>query len=211
MRIEQALPQEHVQAWLLMLVGASGLAGLTPLSNELFHRLVFLSNSLAKLYETQPPAELVLKQARGPYYPQAQYQLERMVVQGLVTMSGMRWTGKADRHVDASFALSDAGLDCARRLVADSAWCSDVNDFLNDLAAAVAHVDEGKEVHTVDRDLTYSQPGIGDRTVISFRSAGERLSERATEELAAYSPAGCEPSRQHQLRLYLKYLERLAA
>ncbi len=207
----EALPREHVQAWLLILVGASSLAGLTPLSIELFHRMVFLSNSLAKLYETQPPAELVLKQARGPYYPQAQFELERMVVQGLVSMSQLRWTGEADRHLEAHFSLSKAGFACVRRLISDSTWCRDVRDFLNDLAAAVAHVDEGNEVRTADRDLTYSQPGVRDRTVISFRSQSERLSQRATEELAACSPAGCEPSRQHQLRLYLKYLERLAA
>lgn len=67
MRNEPDLPREHVRAWLLILVGASSTAGLTPLPVQLFHRMVFLSNSLAQLYETQPPAELVLKQDRGPY------------------------------------------------------------------------------------------------------------------------------------------------
>lgn len=211
MRYEPELTREHVRTWLLILVGASGTAGLTPLSGQLFHRMVFLSNSLAKLYETQPPAELVLKQDRGPYYPQAQFELERLVVKGLVTMTGMRWTEGADRQMEASFSLAPAGLACVRRLVSTSSWCASVQSFLNDLAAAVAHVVEGNEVSTADRDLTYSQPGIQDRTVISFRSREERLSQRATEEIASLSPPGCEPSRQHQLRLYLKYLERLAA
>lgn len=211
MRYESELTREHVRVWLLILVGASGTAGLTPLSDKLFHRMVFLSNSLAKLYETQPPAELVLKQDRGPYYPQAEIELERLVIQELVTMTGMRWTEGADRQMEASFSLSPSGLACVRRLVMASGWCARVQSFLNDLAAAVAHVDEGDEVSTADRDLTYSQPGIQDRAVISFRSREERLSQRATEEIASLSPAGCEPSRQHQLRLYLKYLERLAA
>jgi hypothetical protein len=211
MRNEPDLPREHVRAWLLILVGASSTAGLTPLPVQLFHRMVFLSNSLAQLYETQPPAELVLKQDRGPYYPQAEFELERLAIQGLVNMTDMRWTEGAERQMEASFSLSSAGLSCVRRLVAKSSWCASVHSFLIDLAAAVAHVDEGYEVSTADRDLTYSQPGIQDRAVISFRSWGERLSQRATEEIASLSPPGCEPSRQHQLRLYLKYLERLAA
>ena len=211
MRNEPALTREHVRAWLLILIGASSTAGLTPLSDQLFHRMVFLSNSLANLYETQPPAELVLKQDRGPYYPQAEFELERLVVQGLVGMTGMRWTEGADRQMEARFSLSPAGLACVRYLVSTSGWCAGVQSFLNDLSAAVAHVHEGNEVSAADRDLTYSQPGIQDRTVISFRSWEERLSQRATEEIANLSPPGCEPSRQHQLRLYLKYLERLAA
>jgi hypothetical protein len=209
---EAGLTQEHRRVWMLLLVRAATVAGLTPLPVAVFHRLVFLSNTLAHLYDTVPPSEFVLKHARGPYYPGAQFEVERLAAQGLVDLRDLRWsTESTDRQLDVKFSLTATGRALAANWVDASGWCGQVLDFLTDLCAALAAVAEGAEVTSADHDLTYSQSWAASYAVISFRNPLERLSQRAAQEIASAAPAGATPSRQHQLHLYLKYLERLAA
>lgn len=214
MRDEERLPLtlEHVRVWLLLILRSATVAGLLPLTSQMLHRLVFLSNTLAGLYETNPPSDFVLKHKRGPYYPQAQFELERMAAMGLVDLSELRWVKDAD-VVDAqvSFAVSEAGRTLTRSWITQIEWCRSVDSFLTDLCAAVANIDDGHEVASADHDLTYNQGWAQQYSVIAFRRRDERLSERGAQEIAALLPKGLSLTRQHQLRLYLKYLERLAA
>ena len=214
MRAEQKLPltQDHLRAWMLVLLRAATVAGLTPLPVAVFHRLVFLSNTLAHLYDTAPPSEFVLKHNRGPYYPGAQFELERLAIQGLINLGDLRWsTESTDLQLDVKFSLSQDGRSLVARWIEESKWCKLVLDFLTDLCVAMGTVAEGAEVVAADHDLTYNQSWASKYAVISFRNPLERLSQRATAEIASTAPAGATPGRQHQLRLYLKYLEKLAA
>jgi len=209
---QPVLTEAHVRAWMLLMLRAGTVAGLTPMPSTLFHRLVFLSNSLAQLYETVPPNEFVLKHKRGPFYPQAQFELERLTAQGLVSLSDLHWSARGpDLQLQARFALSERGRVLVRRWNDESQWCRQVLLFLTDLCVALASVDDGHEVDVADQDLTYNQAWASQYAVISFRSPQERLSQRGATAIADMAPAGLEPNRQHQLRLYLKYLERLAA
>lgn len=207
-----ALTPDHQRVWILLVIRAATVAGLTPLPVAVFHRLVFLSNALAHLYNAAPPSEFVLKHNRGPYYPGAQFEAERLAIQGLVDLREIRWsTESTDGHMDVMFSLTPTGRSLVAKWVADSAWGRQVLDFLTDLCVAVGAVEEGAELQSADHDLTYNQRWASSYAVISFRNPMERLSQRAAEEIAGAAPAGALPGRQHQLRLYLKYLERLAA
>lgn len=207
-----ALTADHQRVWMLLLIRGATVAGLTPLPVATFHRLVFLSNALAQLYDTAPPTEFVLKHNRGPYYPGAQFEVEHLAIQGLVDLRDMRWsTDSSDGQLNVKFSLTPSGRSLAAKWVEDSAWCQQVLAFLTDLCVAVGAVEEGAELQSADRDLTYNQRWASAYAVISFRNPMERLSQRAAEEIAGAAPAGAVPGRQHQLRLYLKYLERLAA
>jgi hypothetical protein len=206
------LSADHIRAWMLILLRAGTVAGFAPMRSAMLHRLVFLSNTLAHVYETVPPSEFVLKHKRGPFYPQAQFELERMAAQGLVALTDLHWTAHGqDLQLQVSFSLSEAGRTIVRRWNDESQWCKQVQLFLTDLCVAVASVDDDRELDAADHDLTYAQPWASQYTVIAFRNPQERLSQRGVEAIADMSPDGLEPNRQHQLRLYLKYLERLAA
>jgi hypothetical protein len=207
-----ALTPDHQRVWMLLLIRGATVAGLTPLPVAVFHRLVFLSNTLARLYDTAPPSEFVLKHNRGPYYPGAQFEVERLAIQGLVDLRDMRWSNEStDGQLDVKFSLTQSGRSLAAKWVKDSAWCRQVLDFLTDLCVALGSVEEGAELQSADHDLTYNQRWASPYAVISFRNPMEQLSQRAAEEIANAAPAGAVPGRQHQLHLYLKYLERLAA
>lgn len=206
------LTAEHAHTWVILLLRAAAVTGLAPTSTNLFHRLVFLSNSLAQLYGTAPPSEFVLKHRRGPFYPKAEFSVERLVVQGLVQLGEIRWVKEEDSvRMESDFSLTRSGQALVDKCVADSEWCSSVLRFLTDLCTAVASVKDGHEISVADADLTYDQTWAKEYTVIAFRNPEERLSERGAKELSELCPKDLRPNKQHQLRLYLKYLERLAA
>ena len=74
----------RTRVWLLILLDGAERAGLTPMSKERFHRLVYLANSLAPIYDLPPPDRKILKYKHGPFYPDVQWDLDRLAVQGLV-------------------------------------------------------------------------------------------------------------------------------
>lgn len=206
---EKPLPLEHVRMWMLLVVRGAAASGLTPMPLALFHRLVFLSNTLAALYDAAPPSEFVMKHRRGPFYPQAQRELEWLSVRGLTELSDLHWTGEGT--IEASVTLSSAGNQLVEASVEASRWCRDVVSFLTDLAAAVASVDEGSEVAVADHDLTYSQKWARPYSVIAFRQPEDRLSVKGAQRIVEELPSKLQPHRQQKLRIYLQYLEELAA
>ena len=67
-------------------------SGLLPISKTRFHRLLFLSNCLAELFDAQPPAKRVLKNEHGPYYPDAQWAVDRLIAMGMLLIKRVELT-----------------------------------------------------------------------------------------------------------------------
>lgn len=211
-RDDVSLTAEHAQTWMLLLLRAGALAGFNPMPSEIFHRLVFLSNAVARVYDAVPPTEFVLKHERGPYYPRAQFDFERLAVQGLADVTSLEWTAsKSGSMCRVELSLSDAGRAMIQDVCDKVAWARETNVFLEDLCSAFAQVREGAELSVVNHDLTYGQERSGASAVIAFNKPDERLSVRATDEIADSMPETMRPNRQNQLRLYMKYIEQLAA
>ena len=71
------------------------------------HALAYLSNALAPIWNLLPFDGKLLKRQRGPYYPALQWDLERLVAQGLVRVSGLRYVKDASRwRIDADYSLN---------------------------------------------------------------------------------------------------------
>jgi hypothetical protein len=201
----------HHLAWTLLLMRAIRSSGLAEVDSLKFHRLQFFSNSLARIYGEQPPVELVMKLERGPFYPDAQDDIDTLSVCGLATVRDIKWHSKGSRiWKTAVYGLTNEGFELCGRLTGDSLWCQDVGAFLHDLAMAYSDLSDGVLDTVALKDLTYSQRGIAFGDIIPFK-AGGNLSVRATGALAAMLPAAFAPNRRNRLRTYLKYLEQLAA
>lgn len=206
-----AIRNEHTTLWLLLILRGAHLAGLAPVAVPLAHRLLFLTNSLAHVYQQVAPSDFVLKHRRGPYYPDAQFTFERLAVQGLVDLGPLRWDrSHSFPEIETEFSLSHAGTELLKHLANASRWCNEVMAFTTDLCAAVATVEDGEEIETMDEDLTYAQSWAKQNTVIPFRYEEQRLSGQAIREFTNLAPDSLQPNRQHLLRLYLKYLEKVA-
>jgi len=186
-------------------------AGLLEVESLKFHRLQFFSNSLAPIYKTKPPVELVMKLERGPFYPDAQEDIDMLCVCGLASVRQVKWHAKGDRvWKTATYGLTAVGFEFASQLMKESLWCEDIATFMHDLVMAYSDLSDDVLDIVALKDVTYAQKGVSIGDVIPF-TTDRNLSVRATSAIAAMLPQGYEPNRRNQLRIYLKYLEQLAA
>src|SRR5438046_2937109 len=80
------------RVWLTFLVHAANRAGLTPLPNQRMHRIVFLSNCLAPLFQAAPNTARIVKYKHGPFYPLIQWELDRLATMGVLTVADIKYT-----------------------------------------------------------------------------------------------------------------------
>lgn len=204
--------EEHRLAWSLFLARACEKTGLSPLSLQTYHRLIYFANCLADVYEYSPPSQLVMKQRWGPYYPNAQVDLDRLVIMGLVDISNLRWEQSEGRTSKlADFAITDLGFALCRKLSSDAVWFVEAESFLFDVCSAYAAIRDESADQASDSDLTYSQRGFDAGSVIVFTEARRNPSALGAQSFEKTAPAIAPPNRQHQLRLYMRFLEGKAA
>src|SRR5882762_4531001 len=77
------------RVWLTYLVMAAHRTGLAPISKQRVHRLVFLSNCLAPLFEATPASAQIVKYKRGPFYPVVQWELDRLTAMEVLNVANI--------------------------------------------------------------------------------------------------------------------------
>jgi hypothetical protein len=204
--------EEHRLTWALFLARACEKTGIYPLPLQTFHRLIYFANCLAQVYEYSPPSQLVMKQKWGPYYPNAQMDLDRLVLMGLVDISNLRWERTAERTSKlADFTITEAGFSLCMRLARDAMWFKEAEAFLFDVCSAYTSIRDEMVDRAAESDLTYSQKGIPTGSIIVFSEASRNPSARGARYFGYAAPSLVSLNRQHQLRLYMKFLEGKAA
>lgn len=201
---------EHTLVWALLLLRAMHKTGMAESDNRRFHRLFYFGNTLARLYDFQPPAELVMRLRRGPFYPQAQCDLDRLCVMGLADVRDyelLRHDDAVERH--GYYDISSAGFRVCEEVTAGSSWARAAGDFLFDVCLAYANIDKDFEAEV--EDFNYQRFSTEAAPVFSFRSAQQNLSARVSDQLRDTRPHEFRPIPQHALKVYLRYLQRLAA
>jgi hypothetical protein len=211
-RTSRTFSDQHRLAWVLLLIRACEKTGLHPLDLRTFHRLIYFGNCLADVYRYQPPSQLVMKQEWGPYYPRAQFDLDQLVIMGLIDIGRIEWestsTGLWKR---AEFSIASSGFALAVEMTERARWFQEADAFLFDLCVAYSNLEADAGGDLSRRDLTYSQPGFDLGSVIIFSDGRRNPSAQGARAFESAAPSIAVPNRQHQLRLYMKFLEGRAA
>lgn len=206
----QLLPYIGRRVWLLLLLDCAERAGVGPVNNMRVHRLAFLANCLAAVYDLPAPDGKILKYRRGPFYPVLQWDLDRLVAQDLVTVAAFEHIAdEFGAWFRADYCLSDAGVDAiADILIAPAA--ARMHAFLLEILAAYSTLPDESRTKAALEDATYSDPIVRDGSVIDFAEWEQRnYTKQATESLAKYVPGGVRVSRREKLHLYFRYLDRM--
>ena len=203
---------EHTLVWALLMLQAMNKSGIAPCDNRTFHRLIYFGNTLAHLYDFQPPAEIVMRHPRGPFYPRAQVDLDRLCVMQLVKVSGfkLQQNGQIVERL-GTYDILPSGFACADKLRRNVQWAYSASSFLLDLSVAFASVNVGADSRSESKDPTYQSRSTEEFPVINFSKFRRNLSLRVARELESRFPNDLRPVPQHLLRLYVRYLEMLAA
>lgn len=198
---------EMSRVWLTYLIAAVQHTGLTPISKQRLHRLVFLSNCLAPLFEATPASAQIVKYKRGPFYPVVQWELDRLTAMGVVTVANPVYVHDSDGWwQDADYSVGPLARD-----VID--YCSKIEygrrlgSYLTEVATAFASLRSEVLDSVALRDENYAQSGATIDTFIDFSKDENNLSVRTAREFQTVMPGGFPLSRKEELFLYLRFLE----
>jgi hypothetical protein len=196
---------------LIQLLDACEAADIAPVPVMRLHALAFLANVLAPIWSVQSYDGKILKRRGGPFYPELQKQLDRLVGLGFVTVSGVKHVEEDGRwRLDGSFALNINTTECILEMAKIFASERGAIEFLRRLAFAASRLREPVE-NLVLFDATWSdrRTGIGD--VIDFSEwKAANYSAFAAQTFERVAPAGPNVGRGDKLPLYMRFLERKA-
>jgi hypothetical protein len=196
---------------LILLLDACEAAGLTPIPVQRLHALAFLANVLSPIWSLSSYDGKILKRRGGPFYPELQKQLDRLVGLCLVSVSDVEYV-EEDGHwrLDGAFILDSVKaadvIDTARLFKAEV----DAMSFLRRLAFAVSRVARPLE-ELVRFDATWSDLRTGTGDVIDFsewRSAN--YSAFSISAFTKFAPLGLPATRGDKIQLYMRFLEKRA-
>ena len=198
------------RVWLTYLVMAAHRAGLTPISKQRLHRLVFLSNCLAPLFEATPASAQIVKHTRGPFYPVAQWELDRLTAMGVLNVANIVYIHDKDGW------WQDADYSPGIRVREVINYCNRVEygrrleRYLTEVATAFASLRTEVLDGVALRDENFARRGATTDTFIDFSKEEQNLSVQTARDFKAVMPDGFAPSRKEELFLYLRFLEAIS-
>ncbi len=175
------------------------------------HELAYLANVLAPVFELPAVSASLLKRRGGPYYPELQQTVDRLVGLGMVTVSGLRYIYIAEEEryrMDAGYALDEVRTNDLLRHYRDIYWETGEPHFIEQLTAAYAVLNEDLSDGVVLQDARYADDDVDTNDVIDF---GEwsvlEASNFSFNAAMAFRPG--EPLRPaERLFMYMEHMQR---
>lgn len=195
---------------LVMLLDAAENAGLVPLNILRLHAFAYLSNVLAPVWNMPILNGRVLKRHGGPFYPDLQQDLDRLVGMGVTVISGVghvqdeakRWRLEGAYRLNRRFA--DPILNS---LIAFPDEIR-LGSFIAELAYALSALSDDEFDKAVSEDATYSNPMVTVDNVIEFADWRSRNYTANVAEKFDHVMPGGNASPGEKLHLYVRHLHR---
>lgn len=195
----------------LSLLDSLAAAGLAPSSTRALHELAYLANVLAPVFDLPPLDATLLKRKAGPYYPELQQTIDRLVGRGLVEAINLRYEldDIEDRYrISASYRLRRAVVCDALRRFRELYLVE--AQFLDELAVAYSALSDTEQGHVATGDAQYADVSVDINNVIDFGqwvSAEKNFSHNAA---MTFAPGQSLPPAE-RLHLYLDHLQQRVA
>jgi hypothetical protein len=200
---------------LLMLLDSADYAVISPVSTARLHAFAYLADVLSPIYNLTTLSGVVLKRRIGPYFPELQWDLDRIVGLGLADVTNLRQVVEVSHaYLVASFNLRREGAEPILDVVYRDESFLMLRDFFRELAGALGAVPEDDLDATAQADVTWMTGHRG--TVIDYgewrASNYSELSTERIEELARerFSRTGLKLAPAAKVNLYVRYLRRAA-
>lgn len=198
----------RIRTWILLAIDACDRSGLTPIGKTRFHRLIFLTNCLAELFELNPPSKHILKYRRGPFYPDVQWQLDRLSSMGL--LEPKNFSIIEDAHgawMEVDYFINSTGIETVKK-IRETELGEATAKYIIEIVFAFARIDSKKLDGIALRELNYAAPGIANGALITFEDKESNFALRKTEEFQKLAPEILTTRVREKVHLYLKYVEK---
>lgn len=195
---------------LVILLDAAEAAGLVPLKILWLHAFAYLSNVLAPVWDLPVLEGSVLKRQGGPFYPDLQHDLDRLVGIGIADISGISHVQDESKRwrLEGTYRLNRRFADPILATLDNFAEESRLSTFVLELGYALSALSDEDIDKAVSEDATYSNRLITNDNVIDFESRGEKnYSANAAREFSRVIAGGNATSGE-KLHLYVRHLRR---
>lgn len=158
------------QVRLLMLLYGAERAGIAPIRLRRLHTYAYLSNVLAPVWNSRVFDGRLLKRRGGPFYPDLQRDLDRLIGRGLVLITGVQHSRdesdqwRLDGMVSLNHTLAHSVLDT----ILSFPRLLDVQSFLLEVAYAISALSESDFDSVPNEDPTYSDASVSYENVVDF-------------------------------------------
>ncbi len=195
---------------LVILLDAAEAAGLVPIKIVWLHAFAYLSNVLAPVWDLPALEDTVLKRQGGPFYPELQHDLDRLIGIGVAEVSAIgrvqdkfkRWRLDGAYRLNRQFA--DPILSSLERFEEESR----LGNFVRELGYALSALSDEDLDMAVTEDATYSDHMVSIDNVIDFGPRrGKNYTVAAAHEFSRSIPGGYATSGE-KLHLYVRHLHR---
>lgn len=196
---------------LVSLLEASREAGIEPLPTLRLHLIAYLANVLSPVWEMPSVDGSVLKRSGGPFYPDLQNDLDRLVGLGVVRVEKLRHQRiDDDRYrLDGSYRLNPDLAEPILTYLRTMPEEAVAMRFVRELVLALSALTDEEIDRAITEDPTYTNPKVGNDNVIDF---GEWLSANysaaAAEKVGDLVPSGAVVGASEKVHLYVRHLRR---
>ena len=194
---------------LVLLLDAAEKAGLVPIKILWLHAFAYLSNVLAPVWDLPVLEGIVLKRQGGPFYPDLQQDLDRLVGIGVACISGIGYTQDEFNRwrLEGNYRLNRQFADPILGTIESFETESRLNSFVLELGYALSALSDEDLDKAVSEDATYSDPLISNNNVIDFEGHKKNYSVNAARKFDRVIPGGNATSGE-KLHLYVRHLHR---
>ena len=196
-----------------MLLDAADYAVISPIPLPRFHALAFLADVLSPIYHFVPLSGRIMKRRTGPYYPDLQWEVDRLIGLNLVAPHSLQPVIEDfSAHINATIALQRPYAHDLLQLIYSDQQFSQYKEFFRELAGALSNIDDQELDAATHADATWSAGHAG--AVIDYAEwrasnyssmSTKRLEDMTAESLGIHS---ITLSPGAKLNLYAQFLRR---
>lgn len=195
-------PVDPRRRWLRILgiLNACEWAGISPVATPTLHAIAYLADALSPVWRLEPMDAAVLKRSSGPYYPELQMDVDRLVGMGVVIVSSLSFSEEKSDDIAAYLAPTfKLNAEFSERILIGLREMPDELDvlrFLEQVVQAYSRLSDAQMKVAMNEDATYGDPATETGDVVDLgewvrststatANATERLNDVATEPLTA--------------------------
>lgn len=198
------------KAWVLLCVAEASRMGLTPIGTSQLHVILYLANTLAEFFEVTRVRGRVLKKGPYPFYPDVQWEIDRMAFSGVLSIARVDFGSKG--HLNAHYAIGERGSSIYDSLVAHSPDARRTAQLFRELVTASFGRFLAYRTDIGPIDANYGDLAVLDGEVVDF---AEWTDENNNMELARYlinQLRKLRPNAERDgVRFYCDYLDKALA
>ena len=198
-----------------MLLDAADYSVISPIPLLRFHALVFLADVLSPIYNFVPISGRILKRRTGPYFPDLQWEVDRLIGLNLVVPQGLvPIIEGSSAHIDTSIALHRPYAFDLLHLIYSDQQFTHYRGFFRELAGALSNLDDKELDAATQADATWSAGHTGavidyaEWRAKNFSSTSTKRLEDMTAESLGIRNFQLSPGAK--LNLYVQFLRRAA-